>query len=217
MEFVSLSRKATTIDAGGCHNKQNGQFLTAVGVIISCSVRWLHKLADAMDVVSLSFTGGYMATFSSAITDPRRKNMQIATCESDHRLLQGLSEESGLPQGVILHILLELVHLRVDAAKESTEIDPDASGSVIEVFIWLLLHDLGLVTEHELGRALVLADAYPARHVAERLGAAEDLAKERLARLKPMWAERRRKLVEWGERWDAEHASEPEPESALLN
>lgn len=141
-----------------------------------------------------------------------RKKPQIFMSDLTHKRLGLLSGGRGpgdLQMGDVLHVLVQLLHLRVQCAKASAEIPPMvAGGDPIEQFTLLILRDCGLIAVDEFSQGLILTNRLGSKDVADRIEILADVANERIAELEPMWAKLREQAAQQYEAWDAAKAAE---------
>src|SRR5690606_19481856 len=78
----------------------------------------------------------------------------------DYNRLKVLGKESGLNQSLVVHLLLELMRLRLVVAQYQGNRAVDEFGSPLEGYIWLVALDTGLVDQEEMQ-----AGAWAAKHV----------------------------------------------------
>lgn len=150
-----------------------------------------------------------MTAFAEPISKEEKKYIQIMTSEDDHEFLKLLSDDSNLPQGAILHILMQMMALCVTAAREMGKVDDELQIPMIEQYTVQILRHLGLLTDEEYARALIASDAMGSEKTNVRLQVLQGIANERLTELRPLWAKEReagKMIREWNAKKAAQEA-----------
>jgi hypothetical protein len=105
-------------------------------------------LYDHNDFLYIQETG--MVTFPNQNSREATVTISLKADGFDYDSLRDGSRKAGLGQSNMLHLLLEMMRLRVISEQSRGNLAVDKFGSMLEAFVWLVAQDSGLLTSDEL-------------------------------------------------------------------
>jgi len=106
---------------------------------------------------------------------------------SAHEFLNELYTEAGITRGLMFRILLAMVKLVISQGYEDGKIPQGTQIPAIEAYAVLTAYNLGLLSDAELERIVVLADAMGGERTDLRLRGLQTLINERMTGVRSAW------------------------------
>jgi hypothetical protein len=94
-------------------------------------------------------TGGHLETFPDHNFRGATATISVKADSQDYERLKVASKAAGLGQSHMLHLLLEMMRLRLASERSKGNFTVDMFGNDLEAFIWLVAQDSGLVDGQE--------------------------------------------------------------------